>query len=121
MAGYQPDYGGGDPSADTVIFDFNLPGKEAIGLHGALPPVRPISLPSVSNESTGAVTYKFRGWYTEPVGGSKLSDPLTVEAGTHVYYAQWTCRRTAAAAAVVSLVTPTCTWSTLTRTTRAAA
>ena len=120
MLGINPDYGGGDPSADTVIFDFNLPGKEAIVYTGRTPGTT-ISLPSVSNESTGAVTYKFRGWYTEPVGGSKLSDPLTVEAGTHVYYAQWTCRRTAAAAAVVSLVTPTCTWSTLTRTTRAAA
>lgn len=86
--GINPDYGGGDPSADTVIFDFNLPGKEAIVYTGRTPGTT-ISLPSVSNESTGAVTYKFRGWYTEPVGGSKLSDPLTVEAGTHVYYAQW--------------------------------
>lgn len=86
--GINPDYGGGDPSADTVIFDFNLPGKEAI-VHTGRTPGTTISLPSVSNESTGAVTYKFRGWYTEPVGGSKLSDPLTVEAGTHVYYAQW--------------------------------
>ena len=59
MAGYQPDYGGGDPSADTVIFDFNLPGKEAIVYTGRTPGTT-ISLPSVSNESTGAVTYKFR-------------------------------------------------------------
>ena len=45
--GINPDYGGGDPSADTVIFDFNLPGKEAIVYTGRTPGTT-ISLPSVS-------------------------------------------------------------------------
>lgn len=37
--GINPDYGGGDPSADTVIFDFNLPAKRPLFTRG-VPPVR---------------------------------------------------------------------------------
>ena len=58
--------------SSTVVVTTNLDGKLT-------------TLP----ESPTMDGYTFNGWYTEPVGGSKLSDPLTVEAGTHVYYAQW--------------------------------
>lgn len=75
-------------SGNAVIFDFNLPGKEAL-TYGDLAVGDTLPLPTVGNETVSDVSFKFAGWHTAPVGGAKLTDPLTVESGVRVYYAHW--------------------------------
>lgn len=86
--GINPDYGNSDTSANQIFFDINLPGKRVIHFPN-LTVGETQEVPAISNESMGKVTYKFKGWYTEPSGGSQVPSPVPVEAGTKVYYAQW--------------------------------
>ena len=74
----------------TVIFDFNLPGSDAEVTY-LEPGGTMVEVPGVSTEEVQGVTFKFKGWFTEPEGGEQITDPkVAVEAGTYtVYYAQW--------------------------------
>lgn len=78
----------------SVVFDFNIPGTEASyspnGDLGTLNVGDTVSVPSVSDQSVGSVTFKFKGWNKEADGsGETLGSTVTVLPGLQIYYAQW--------------------------------
>ena len=75
----------------TVIFDWNLPGNEAT-VEYLKPGGEKVDIPTdVKTNTIPGVEAIFRGWYTEPEGGDKITGTqVEVQAGTaKVYYAQW--------------------------------
>lgn len=82
-----PGYGA---EGNTIIFDLNLPNKEAI-VHSGLEAGTPIGLPTVEDDIQQGVTFKFRGWYDQPSSGDPAPQTIMVEEnmGIKVYYAHW--------------------------------
>lgn len=78
-----------DSNTSDVVFDFNLPGAEAITYLNQ-PVGTQVNVPTVSSQSSSGVFYTFLGWYTDAEGGEKITTS-TVEtvAGLRVYYAHW--------------------------------
>ena len=76
--------------ANNIIFDFNLPEKEAI-VRRNLKEGDTINLPVVTNEEKEGVQFKFKGWFDQPAGGERITQAITVteNMGIKVYYAQW--------------------------------
>lgn len=72
-----------------VVFDFNIPGTEAI-VYANKGIGDTINVPQVSDQENSGVTYKFKGWYTDPHDGQKITTPtVTAASGLRIYYAQW--------------------------------
>lgn len=79
-----------DPEMGTVIFDWNMPGSDAQVAYRETAGKK-ISPPTDAKPANaGNVTFKFKGWYDQPTGGTKLTGDAVVPNGTYkVYYAQW--------------------------------
>lgn len=77
-------------NAPCVIFDHNLPGSKA-DIFDNLAVGTKVNPPPVQSETLNNVKFIFQGWYDLPVGGNKLTQPITVtkDMGIKVYYAHW--------------------------------
>ncbi len=85
-----PSYGV-DGGANNVIFDFNLPGRDA-QVYKDKKAGDIVPLPTVSNDTSRPnVTFIFKGWYDEPAGGNQITESIEVtdNMGIKVYYAHW--------------------------------
>ncbi len=79
---------------NAVIFDYNVPEQQAKVIAGAdLSEMASISLPEVPDieANGGKVKFIFQGWYDQPAGGKRQTQPIAVteDMGIKVYYAQW--------------------------------
>lgn len=71
----------------AVVFDFNVPGTQAIVEVGDKGETR--SLPTISTIPKEEVTYIFKGWYDAAENGNPAPNPVTIGEEIKVYYAQW--------------------------------
>lgn len=76
--------------APCVIFDLNVPGGKAT-IYDNLAVGTTVGIPTATNRKEQGVNFTFKGWYDQPSGGTKLTEPITVtkDMGIKVYYAQW--------------------------------